>query len=165
MKLRESLIALLGFCLASGLQAREFADIYTECGLGAMIAPNNEVVAAITNITWDFGTTAMISNAASPDTCKGGEGSTAAFIFDAYPNLEKDLARGSGEHLTALLDIAGCEVAAQSDVAATIRQDFRELVRAEDYSNKTRYENAEGLFDIVVRRVSQDYSAACTISS
>ena len=49
---------------------REFADIYTECGLGAMIAPNNEAVAAVTNVTWDLGTTAISSDASSEENCK-----------------------------------------------------------------------------------------------
>ena len=71
------------------VMARDFADIYTECGLGAMIAPKNEAVAAITNVTWDYGTTAISSNISSPDTCKGGQGKMASFIHDSYESLEK----------------------------------------------------------------------------
>ncbi len=51
-----TLTALLMF--SQPVSAREFADIFTECGIGAMIAPNNEAVAAVTNVTWDCGTTA-----------------------------------------------------------------------------------------------------------
>lgn len=46
---------------------RAFADIYTECGLGTMIAPKNAAVAAVTNVTWDLGTTAISSDDSSED--------------------------------------------------------------------------------------------------
>jgi len=69
-------VAAAAFCFAQSASAREFADIYTECGLGAMIAPNNAAVAAVTNVTWDLGTTAISSNASSADSCKGGKTKT-----------------------------------------------------------------------------------------
>ncbi len=57
-KISFFVIALtLSLTAAPQVIAREFADIYTECGLGAMIAPKNPTVAAITNVTWDLGTT------------------------------------------------------------------------------------------------------------
>ncbi len=85
--------------LTQPAMAREFADIYTECGLGAMIAPRNEAVAAVTNVTWDLGTTAVSSNVSSPDSCSGGKQKAAAFIHDAYASLKTDLASGYGAHL------------------------------------------------------------------
>ena len=85
MKLKLlSLAAVLGSALLTApVQARDFADIYTECGLGAMIAPNNGTVAAVTNVTWDLGTTAVSSNVSSEDSCSGGKKKTAAYIFQA----------------------------------------------------------------------------------
>lgn len=66
-----SVVLLLAF--AQPASAREFADIYTDCGLGALIAPNNGAVAAVTNVTWDSGTTAVSSDASSAESCKGGK--------------------------------------------------------------------------------------------
>ena len=103
---------------------REFAEIYTQCGLGALIAPRSDAVAAVTNVTWDSGTTAISSDSSSPESCKGGKEKAAAFIFDAYPSLESDLAAGSGEHLMTLVKIAGCQPAVELDVAASLRSDF-----------------------------------------
>ncbi len=148
------LLSTAALLFIGSANAREFADIYTDCGLGAMIAPNNDAVAAVTNVTWDLGTTAISSNASSPETCEGGQGSSAAFIFDAYPSIEKDLAVGSGEHLTAMLSIAGVEESARADLTAQLRADFAELVAIEGYSEQTRYEKAENLYTLLYRQIS-----------
>jgi hypothetical protein len=142
-------IAAAAFCFAQSASAREFADIYTECGLGAMIAPNNAAVAAVTNVTWDLGTTAISSNASSADSCKGGKTKTAAYIFQSYAQLEKDLAKGQGQHLTALMTIAGCAADTQADVARSLREGFASSVASPAYATQTRYERAETLFNQV----------------
>lgn len=140
---------------------RTFADIYTDCGLGAMIAPSNDAVAAVTNVTFDLGTTAISSNATSPETCQGGQASAAAFIFEAYPSIEQDLARGEGEHLTALLKIAGCEADSNADVAASLRRDLATLADSEDYSDRSTFERAEDLFEALDARAS---AASCSMT-
>lgn len=153
VRITAMLVGTTALFLTGAANAREFADIYTECGLGAMIAPNNAAVAAVTNVTWDLGTTAISSNATSPDTCEGGKGSSAAFIFDAYPSIEKDLAVGSGEHLTALLSIAGVDESARGDISTQLRADFAELVAVESYSEQTRYEKAENLYELLYSQI------------
>ncbi len=130
-------------------EAREFADIYTDCGLGAMIAPNNDAVAAVTNVTWDLGTTAISSNASSEDTCKGGGAMSAALIFKSYPELERDIANGEGEHLDALMALAGVDAAQQSGVVETMRPEFASLVSAEGYATSSREEKAAALYDLL----------------
>ena len=150
------------FTFPAQTSAREFADIYTECGLGAMIAPSNAAVAAVTNVTWDSGTTAISSNASSPDSCKGGQESAAAFILDTYATLESDLARGDGEHLRTLVHLLGCPDNTQSAVAMALRADFAEVVNESDYSDRTRYEHAERLFDTLIDRIKVSYATSCT---
>lgn len=147
------LLGTVALLLAGTANAREFADIYTECGLGAMIAPNNDAVAAVTNVTWDLGTTAISSNATSPESCQGGQGGSAAFIYDAYPNLEKDIAVGRGEHLDALLAIAGVDGSVQDDVSVELRDGFSALVSAEGYSEQTRFEKAENLYNLLYQQI------------
>lgn len=156
MKIVRSTAVLLGttaLLFAGHASAREFADIYTDCGLGAMIAPNSDAVAAVTNVTWDLGTTAISSNASSPESCQGGQGSSAAFIFDAYPSLEKDIAVGRGEHLNALLAIAGIDKSAQDDVSVELRDGFSALVSADGYSEQTRFEKAENLYNLLYQQI------------
>lgn len=143
------------FILLAGGQAnaREFADIYTECGLGALIAPKNGAVAAVTNVTWDFGSTAISSNASSADTCSGGKQKTAAFVLEQYAQLEKDLARGQGKHLTALMEIASCKAGSEQ----VLRTSFADSVARSGYAAQTRMERAETLYN-------QVQQASCKVS-
>ena len=124
---------------------RAFGDIYTECGIGSMVFANHPTMAAISNVTWDLGTTAVSSNISSPDTCNGSTASSAAFINDSYTILEQDIAKGEGEHLSALLSIMGCDDSAIS----VVREDFSEAVSTEGYSETTDLEKSEALFDIM----------------
>jgi hypothetical protein len=149
--------------VAQPASAREFADIYTQCGLGAMIAPNNTAVAAVTNVTWDLGTTAISSDASSPESCKGGQAKKAAFIHETYKELEMDIARGEGQHLTALMTIAGCKTEAHGVVAQQVRADFAQLMAAPGYSSQSRYVQSQALYERFNTRVSSDFAQACSI--
>ncbi len=141
-----------GMCLVAGQAgAREFADIYTECGLGALIAPNNSAVAAVTNVTWDLGTTAISSNASSADTCSGGKTKTAAYVFQQYAQIEKDLSQGNGKHLTALMETASCDAGA----ASALRASFADSVSRPEYVRQTRFEKAQALFNQVQKTSCQ----------
>jgi hypothetical protein len=138
--------ATLSMTASQGVFAREFADIYTECGLGAMIAPNNAAVAAVTNVTWDLGTTAVTSNVSSADTCRGAKAKTAALILHTYPQLEQDLARGQGEHLSTLMVAAGCSAVSRDTVAASLRNQLAARAVQTGYSEASRAELAKAMF-------------------
>ena len=129
--------------------AREFAEIYTDCGIGGMIAPRSDAVAAITNVTWDLGTTAISSNISSPDSCSGGQAEKAAFIHDSYDALELDLASGHGTYLDALAALAGHEGQAQQRFVTAVRAGFAKLVAAPDYHEQNRFAKAEALYNLV----------------
>lgn len=160
MKRIGIVLAAAGCMVAYSAQAqeqdRDLAEIFMECGLGGMIAPEMPAVAVITNVIWDLGTTATTSALSSEETCKGGQGEQAAFIMDTYPNLEKDLAVGNGVHLTTLLGMAGYDAEMQPEAAAALRTEFTKLVADADYSTRTRYENAEKLFVIFQAQVETD---------
>jgi len=141
------------FCLQV-VSARSFADIYTECGLGSMIAPNNSAVAAVTNVTWDSGTTAISSNISSPDLCKGGEGRIASFINDAYELLETDLASGSGKHLDMLAAMVLQDRNEQNSFKKSLRADFAKVVAARGYLSKKRFEKAQTLYNLVYKNLN-----------
>ena len=129
--------------------AREFAEIYTDCGIGGMIAPRSNAVAAVTNVTWDLGTTAISSNISSPDSCSGGQAEKAAFIHDSYDALELDLASGHGTYLDALAALAGHEGQAQQRFVTVVRADFAKLVAAPDYHEQNRFAKAAALYNLV----------------
>jgi hypothetical protein len=133
--------------------AREFADIYTECGLGAMIAPRNPAVAAVTNVTWDLGTTAISSNISCPDSCGGGKAKLASYIYESYESLEKDLATGNGEYLDGLMGLVQYEDQAKKDLIVILRNDFKDIVADPSYTDKSHFEKAEGLYNLVYKYV------------
>jgi len=159
------LIASLAVALSTVAEAREFAEIYTECGIGAIIAPNTPVVAAITNVTWDLGTTAISSNMTSPETCAGGKAKTAAFIHDSYASLEKDLARGSGEYLDTLMVMAGCDEETRQAFSIALRNDFGSSIATDNYTSQTRFEKAENLYNLVYKQIEGQFSASCSNSN
>lgn len=132
--------------------ARDFAEIYTDCGIGGIIAPRSDAVAAVTNVTWDFGTTAISSNITSPETCSGGKADQAAFIHDSYDALELDLASGQGAYLDALAALAGHEGQAQQRFVAAMRAGFAKLVATPNYHEQNRFNKAEALYNLVTEQ-------------
>ncbi|MCK5877985.1 MAG: DUF3015 family protein [Candidatus Marithrix sp.] len=128
------------------MAVREFADIYVECGIGAIIAPTNDTVAIITNVTWDSGTTAVMTNISSPETCQGGKAKVAAFIHESYETLEEELANGSGTYLDSLMALAGHE----SQQLADLRSGFSKIVAKSNYVDQNRFEKSNALYNLVI---------------
>ena len=141
IKLSLATIAVSALFAQQG-QARDFADIYTECGLGAMIAPHNTTVAAVTNITWDLGSTAVSTNISSPESCKGGKAKVAAFIGKSYDDLELEIASGEGKYVDTLAAMTDKDM-------KDIRAEFSELVASNEYAKMSKVEKVEKLYNIV----------------
>ena len=163
---KMSIVAAAGLSvvmLSSAASAREFAAIYQDCGLGAMIAPNHPIVAVVTNVTWDLGTTAVISNMVSPGTCSGQSALMATFIHKGYKQLETAMATGQGEYLTSLMNVSGCSLAVQPEMSKALRKDFSAVVSAPGYSKQSKFDQSEGMYDMINKRINSDFSAACTI--
>lgn len=153
--LATSMASLVAF--SAGAQAdRNFGEIYTDCGLGALIAQGikdestADIVAIVTNVTWDLGTTAVSSNITSPNSCARGNAKTAAFILKSYAQLEKDLVLGNGRYLDALAEVAEVAPADKPAFAQAIRAEFAKQAAAADYELLSRQEKAEQLYDIVI---------------
>ncbi len=133
------------------LAQRDFGAIYKECGLGSIIGDlateekTKDILAVITNVTFDLGTTAVISEASSPDTCARGSAAVAAFIYQSYDVLEKDIASGHGEHLATLKELNQSGDGFES----TLRAEFAKQVASADYAEKSRFEKTQDLFNLV----------------
>lgn len=134
---------------------RKFGQIYRECGLGAMISKSDPTLALVSNITTDLGTTAILSNATTPDTCKGSSVKTALFIHESYNALASDLSRGNGAYLDSLAALNGWSGDKQRAVSDQIRADFATVVASNGYSDKTKLEKSEALFEIVSKYSAQ----------
>lgn len=150
---------ILGFSQVSRAEdeKKTFGEIYTECGLGAMLFQHEKWagLAAVSNIIWDFGTTASSSALTTPESCIGGkEEKLAAFIYHSYDALESDLAKGHGQHLDTLMILAGKN---QSDEKAiqSLRQDLAAMVAQGDYAAKDQYQKAASLFGLVQKNTSK----------
>lgn len=159
------LITLLGSqaAFARSAEDRTFGQIYTDCGLGAMIAPETPGVAAVTNVTWDLGTTAVSSNVTSPGSCQGSEVTTAKMIYDTYPKLEQDLARGDGEHLDAVLAATGCPKSAHGEMTAALRSEMAATVQASDYDSQSRRDRAAAMYNGLYQQVDGAFAQACNV--
>lgn len=145
MKKSFILGAVIGsLALVQTAQAREFADIYTECGLGAIIAPNNGAVAAITNVTWDLGTTAISSDISSPDSCNGGSVEVASFILNSQDQIELDLAKGEGQYLQALVGMYDCQ--SSSELKGAFRSSLSELNGDVAYQSADKVSKADMMY-------------------
>ena len=140
--------------LSTGLQAgdRSFAEIYVECGLGGIIGKAagggeaGDILAIVTNITWDLGTTAISSDITSDDTCVNTEGLSAALINEGYDKLEEEIALGNGAYLDALKKVSHNQL----DTTA-LRNEFAAMTATPEYENLSHYEKAEKLYNIVVK--------------
>jgi hypothetical protein len=142
-------------------EAEENINPWGKCGIGAMIFDETPVAAAISNIIWDLGTTAVTSAGASKETCKGKEVVAAHFINETYANLEEETVQGAGQHLSAMLDIMGCDAASHSDIISSVRADFSSAMNTPAYLQKSSTEKAESYFLLVQDKATGAYASQC----
>ncbi|RUO37353.1 hypothetical protein CWE13_05160 [Aliidiomarina shirensis] len=163
--MKKSLItaSLLAFTLSAAptpvtAQDDAFGGLnpWLDCGIGALIFPDHETVAAISNIIWDLGTTAVTSASASRGSCNGNRLVAAQFVTDSYANLEEEVAQGEGKHLQAMLNLMQCETSAQPAAINAIRSNFAHVMSAEEFATLAQEQKAEALFYVT--------EAACTLS-
>lgn len=134
----------LGSKFKSHESGRTIEQIYKQCGLGgALFGNSSPILAIISNVTWDLGTTAATSDSMSPDMCQGGNVRAAVLINEAFPSVEKDLASGQGAHLSALQNVANCES------VASVRAQYGQYAQTSAYSAASQKQNAEALYSIV----------------
>jgi len=158
---------LFSLLATSTAHSRDFATVYEECGIGALIfsgdTDNNRILAIISNVTWDLGTTAHLSNVSSPDSCAKGDAQTAAFIMQTYPSLERELARGEGEYLAAMLEMRGCETNAHRLVISDLRNAMSGQLVQSGYAGSSQEEKAGVLFNTLENTITSGYTASCLI--
>lgn len=112
---------------AAGEQSEPRINPWLDCGIGAMIFGGIEgdigmIATAVSNITWDLGTTATSSATLSPSTCRGADATAAIYIQQNLKVVQDDVARGSGEHLGAVWSIYGCDPALRPTLTEAARQ-------------------------------------------
>ena len=145
-------------------KVEEELNPWTDCGIGAMLFDETKWAAVTSNIIWDWGLTATTSAVSSKHTCEGKQVVAALFINNTYANLEEQTASGNGKHLTALLDILGCDGSAQTNIIQAVRNDFAEAVTDVNYATLSRSEKAQQYYFIVDKQVSSEFASQCNAS-
>lgn len=70
-------------------------------------------------------------------------------IRDSYAQISEEIARGRGEHLSAALEILGCDAAAQPAAAVQVRGDFGRVVSEPSYGDQTHLHKAGQMFQVI----------------
>ncbi len=133
---------------------------WTQCGIGAMIFKTHPVGAVISNIIWDYGTTAVTSAISSKGSCEGAKVEAALIINETYPTIADETAKGQGQNLSAVVNLLGCNTANEALVINGIRTDFAILVSAKDYETQAQVTKAQNYYNIVVNNVNTQCSAS-----
>lgn len=151
--------ALLLFVLGNFSQSAFAADPvgsgpnpYSDCGIGAAIFKDLEWAAVTSNVIWDLGSTALTSATVSPQTCSKKNVKAAMFIRDTYATLVEDVARGQGEHLTAVLDTFECGRDKHAALMQDVRADMVKVVSVPGFNEQQHLSKAAQLFNIMDTR-------------
>ena len=144
LKATLSAAVLAGAFLAAPAQAQNI-NPWQQCGIGAMIFPDNGAAAAVSNIIWDLGTTAVSTKISSQESCAGANVKTAMFIQQTFPVLEQEIAQGEGEYVAAVLNVRGCDATAHADIVTAIRNDYAQKPATD----------AQSLYNIVESKVTR----------
>jgi hypothetical protein len=127
-------------------------NAWQQCGIGAMVFPNNGTAAAISNIIWDLGTTAVTTKVSSVESCAGNSARTAMFINSTFSNLEEEVAEGEGDYLNAMLELRGCNAESNDKIISDVRGEF----------STAPSESAEDFYNLVEKTVSSQPAGVCT---
>ena len=162
----STIFALCILAPAAAHAERTTTEVFQQCGIGGLIfGHSSPTFAAISNATWDFGTTAASSDAS--DACAISSSSTQAaiFIHESFDVLEAELAKGEGVYLDSLATLMHCGDRTASDAIASVRAEFGETLTSEGYANLTAFEKSDVLYQIIVPQLAENQSASCVIAS
>lgn len=79
-----------------------------------------------------------------------------------FKNVTTETARGSGEHLTAMLDLYGCQASAHTAIVGALRPAVAAQVRDPAYTTLSLVEKSERYFQLVDSAVNTRFAQACS---
>lgn len=159
-------LALPAYAQEGGAPVPRQINPFSDCGIGAAFFPNaeNAWAAVITNVTWDVGTTAVISAVSSPNTCTGGRVKTAMYITQTYASLEAETAVGEGKYLTAMADVMQCSEGVRTKLFNRVRAEVGNAMAVPGFADRESVAKAEIYFDVVDRIASSEFKDACSMT-
>lgn len=168
-------LACLGLIFALGLggvQAQTPQETYANvanpsisaCRVGAPVFKFTELNSPMSRIYWDF--MSIDGTQVVPGTilCNAADIAALRFVHETYDTLEAELATGFGRYSADLLNILSCEPAAQRAILSAVRNDFAPVMLADDYAELPSANKAAQLFSVVLRQISEPFSAQCEYS-
>lgn len=128
------------------------------CGLGSIVIGNTpgfvQVFAVTFNGTFANQLFAISSGTSNCDSGSGGAKSAKVFIETNREALAKDIARGNGETISSLSQLAGCSDA--SAVGASLQRNFKTIFPQSSMSDSQVSEN-------VMSSLRTDKALGCSI--
>jgi len=164
MNFKNKFAACIAALLLS-VSASSNADInpWTQCGIGAMIFSDSHTAAAISNIIFDLGTTAVSSANLSKENCAGKDVVAARFINETYDNLAEETAIGDGKHLHAMLEILGCESSSHAAIIGDARMNFSSYMNKMNIEKAQKVQKAEAYYNIIQNTIAHGYAQQCQV--
>ncbi|MEO0400599.1 MAG: DUF3015 family protein [Pseudomonadota bacterium] len=163
-----SCAGVFALCAATTAFAQEDSgndlNPWQDCGIGAMVFPDNQTAAAISNVIWDLGSTAVTSKTMSPESCEGDNAKTALYIRMNYARLETEIAQGQGEYLLGMTDVMSCGEQAKAQLIAHTRQEMATRMSQATFASASDAERAEALFYAVDAAAHGEFAGQCYAS-
>lgn len=144
-------------------EEKKIRNPWKQCGIGAMIFTDEEdgTLAAVSNIIWDLGTTAMSSKVSSPDTCDRRQYSAAQFISVNHASLEVESARGETQKVAAISNLMGCSSAVTNDFAQELRVRSEKDMSDDAYASLSKEQKMEKYFNHVNDLAYGKFASQC----
>jgi hypothetical protein len=140
-------------------EKKKVLNPWIDCGIGAMIFEDIGWAAAISNVIWDLGTTAVTSDQSSQNTCNSKTAKTALYIGTTYANLSEETVKGDGRHLRAMFEIAGCQAASHDGAIGSLRSEFAQYLSVDANAAKSQAVKAEDFYNLVQKSLPSDCRA------
>lgn len=128
---KVALLSLLALVVSAPALAAGYKS--AGCGLGSMLIQDDgimQIFAATTNGTsanQTFGITSGTSNCTGAGGYVKAEVAQEMYVSSNFDSLSQEMAQGSGEHLSALASLMGCEQNSHAQFSAVLKQNYRSI--------------------------------------
>ena len=131
-------------------QRSRLAWTFRNCDLGGIIFDREPVFAAISNVTWDSGTSASSTSSSSPDACGGDERlAVLKYTNVNYVVLIEESSKGIEKHSTALAGLFNCNSIGQKNVSQQFREKYLDkYIDLENNLNNNSFELALDFYEL-----------------
>ena len=108
------------------------------------------MLGALSNVTWDYGTSASSTSSSSPDACGGDERlAVLKYTNVNYVVLIEESSKGIEKHSTALAGLFNCNSIGQKNVSQQFREKYLDkYIDLENNLNNNSFELALDFYEL-----------------